>query len=293
VSLPAVGVGLPIVGRHAGPEVVRLLATTADRLGFSSVSVAERLVLPGAPGWSNDFGLPESPAYDALETLSWVAAITELIGLRTDVLLPLFQNPVVVARRLATLDHLSGGRVGVAMGIGWLPEEFAATGTPMAGRGDRFEECVAAIRACWGPDPVEHHGEHYDVPLVKLGPKPLRGAIPIEIGALAPPALARAARIGDGVCIGFRDWDSTTRQLDAYRAAGGNGRVVVRAGPMLADAQHAEPTTAFDEDHVVEDLHRMGEHGVDELIWDLNIVERPPAQQVAACERLAAALGLG
>src|SRR4051794_34525278 len=140
MSLLAVGIGLPIVGRYADPKHVRLLATATDRLGFSSISVAERLVLPGAPDWSNDFGLPDSPSYDALETLSWVAAITERIGLRTDVLLPLFQNPVVVARRLGTLDHLSGGRVEVAMGLGWLPEEFAATGTRMAGRGDRFEE---------------------------------------------------------------------------------------------------------------------------------------------------------
>ena len=240
MNRPAVGIGLPIVGRYASPEHIRMLATVADRLGFSSVSLAERLVLPGAPDWSNDFGLPESPSYDALQTLGWVAAHTERIALRTDVLLPLFQNPVVVARRIATLDHLSGGRVRVAMGIGWMPEEFAATGTPMARRGDRFEECVAAVRACWGPDPVEHHGEHYDIPLTRIGPKPRRGSIPIEIGALAPAALERAARIGDGFSLGFRDWDSTVEQLEAYRAAGGAGRVVVRAGPMRADAQHAD-----------------------------------------------------
>ena len=79
-------------------------------------------------------------------------------------------------------------------------------------------------------------------------------------------------------------------QLEAYRAVGGAGRVVVRAGPMRADAQHAAPTTAFDEDHVLEDVGHLGELGVDELIWDLNIVERPPQRQVEAYERLAAAL---
>jgi probable F420-dependent oxidoreductase len=292
MSRPAVGIGLPIVGRHASPEHLRWLATTADRLGFSSVSTSERLVLPGTPDWSNDFGLPDAPSYDALETLSFLAGITERVTLRTDALLPLFQGPVVVARRLATLDHLSGGRVEAAMAIGWMPEEFAATGTPMAGRGRRFEECIAAIRACWGPDPVEHHGVHYDIPLTKIGPKPRRGTIPLQIGALAPAAIERAARIGDGFSIGFRDWDSTLRQLDDYRAAGGDGRVIVRAGPMLADAQHTTPTTAFDEDHLIDDLHRIGEHGVDEVIWDLNIVERPPARQVEAFERVAAALGL-
>ena len=92
--------------------------------------------------------------YDTIETLTWVAAKTQRVHLRTDVVIPLFQHPVVLARRLATLDHLSGGRVEAGVALGWLPEEFAAVGVPTSGRAARVEECVAALRACWGPDPV-------------------------------------------------------------------------------------------------------------------------------------------
>src|SRR5688572_1345786 len=123
---PKVGVGLPIVGPHAGPAAIEQIAVAADRLGYSSVSLAERLLMPASPDWQNDFGLPDWPAYDSIETLTWVAAKTQRIRLRTDVIVPLFQQPVVLARRLATLDHLSGGRIDAGVALGWLPEEFEA-----------------------------------------------------------------------------------------------------------------------------------------------------------------------
>ena len=289
---PAVGIGLPTGGEHAGPAAVEQVATAADRLGFSSVSLTERLLLPGGPGWTNDFGLPDFPFYDPIETLAWVAAKTSGIGLRTDVVLPLFQQPVVLARRLATLDHLSGGRVTAGLAVGWMPEEFAATGVPLADRGRRFEDAVAAIRACWGPNPVEHDGPYYRIPPAKIGPKPLRGTIDVHIGALAPAAVARAARIGDGFTIGFRNWDDTRAQIEQYRTAGGTGRVVVRGGPMLADAEHATPPTTWTEAEVVDSLARLRELDVDEFLWDLNIVGHPPEHQVELMAKLAADLGL-
>jgi len=289
---PAVGVGLPIVGPHAGPAAIDTVATAADRLGFASVSLSERLLLPAGPDWTNDFGLPDWPFYDAIESLTWVAARTSHIRLRTDVVIPLFQPPVVLARRLATVDHLSGGRLEAGFGLGWLPEEFEATAVPAKDRAARFEECVAAIRACWGPDPVEHHGAHYRIPPSKVGPKPLRGSIPIFIGALAKPAVERAARIGDGFTIGFRNWSDTLTQIEWYREAGGTGRVVVRGGPMLADAEHATPPTTWTEPQVVDDLERAQAAGVDEFLWDLNVVGYDPARQVDALEALAGKLDL-
>jgi probable F420-dependent oxidoreductase len=284
---PRVGVGLPVGGPHAGPAEIELVATAADRLGYSSVSLSERLLLPAGPGWTNDFGLPDFPFYDAVETLTWVAARTTRVGLRTDVILPLFQQPVVLARRLATLDHLSGGRLTVGVALGWLPEEFAATGVPLADRGHRFEDAVAALRACWGPDPVEHDGPYYRIPPAKIGPKPVRGQLDLHVGALAPAAVERAARIGDGFTVGFRNWDDTAAQIERYRAAGGDGAVVVRAGPMLADAEHATPPTTWTEGQFLDDLSRLATLGVDELIWDLNIVGVEPAHQVELLEKLA------
>jgi probable F420-dependent oxidoreductase len=289
---PAVGVGLPIGGPHAGPAAVEAVATAADRLGFSSVSLSERLLLPAGPDWSNDYGLPDWPFYDAIESLTWVAAKTGGIRLRTDVVVPLFQQPIVLARRLATIDHLSGGRVEAGVALGWLPEEFEATGIGTTGRAARFEECVAAMRACWGPDPVEYRGDHYRIPLSKIGPKPLKGTIPVFIGAVAQSAVERAARLGDGFTVGFRNWSDTRAQIAWYRAAGGTGPIVVRGGPMLADAEHPTAPTTWTEPQIVDDLERAGEAGIDEFVWDLNIVGYEPARQVEVLEALAARLGL-
>lgn len=289
---PLVGVGLPMLGPHAGPEAIELVATAADRLGFHSVTVSERLLLPAGPDWTNDFGLPEDPVYDAIETLTWVAAKTRHLRLRTGVVVPLFQQPIVLARRLATLDRLSGGRLDAGLAIGWMPQEFEATGVETAGRGAAFEEHLAAMRACWGPDPVEHDGPRYRIPPARIGPKPLNGGIRVFVGGLVRPAVERAARIGDGFTIGFRSWEATLEQIDWYRAAGGSGPITVKGGPMRADAEHATPPTTWTEPSIVEDLARLAESGVEEFAWDLNIVGYEPQRQVEALERLAVELGL-
>jgi probable F420-dependent oxidoreductase len=267
------------------------VASAADRLGFACVSTCDRLMLPLGSDWGNVYGLPDYWVYDVLESLTWAAARTGRVKLVTGVMNTLFQAPIVVARRLATLDHLSNGRVVAGIGLGWMPEEFVATGLPQSGRGARFEDHLAAMRACWGPDPVEHAGTHYTIPRAKVGPKPVNGRIPVLIGGVARPAIVRAARLGDGVILAFRDWDSFHEQLGWYREAGGAGPVVLRAGPMLADAQHPEPPTVWTPPVILDDLARVATLGVEEVIWDLNIVGMPPERQVAELERLASALG--
>jgi probable F420-dependent oxidoreductase len=292
-ALPAVSVGLPVVGPHAGPAAIEQVAVAADRLGFRSVSLSERLLLPVGDEWQQAYGLPDWPAYDALESLTWVAAKTERIRLRTDVIVPLFQQPVVLARRLATLDRLSGGRVDAGIALGWMPEEFAATAVPASGRATRFEEYVAALRACWGPDPVVFEGEHYRIPPAKIGPKPERGTIPLAIGAVSRAATERAARIGDGLTLAFRNWDGIRDQIAWYRDAGGHGPIVLRGGPMLADDEHPTPPLSWTEDQILQNLAVLAEMGVGEFAWDLNIAEYEPGHQVELLEELAAALGLG
>ena len=288
-TVPSVSVGLPVVGPYASPAAIEQVAMAADRLGFRSVSLTERLLLPVGDEWQQAYGLPDWPAYDALESLTWVAAKTERIRLRTDIIVPLFQQPVVLARRLATLDRLSGGRVDAGVALGWMPEEFTATGVPPSGRAAMFEECVAALRACWGPDPVTFEGEHYRIPRAKIGPKPERGTIPLAIGAVSRPATERAARIGDGLTLAFRNWDGIRAQIAWYRDAGGQGPIVLRGGPMLPDDEHPTPPDTWTEDHIVENLAVLAELGVGEFAWDLNIAEYEPARQVELLEALASA----
>jgi probable F420-dependent oxidoreductase len=292
VDHPRIGIGLPILGPHATPAAMATVATTADRLGYHSVSTYERLLLPATPGWVNEAGLPDWPAFDAIEALTWVAAITRRVRLVTGVVNPLFQPPVVLARRLATLDVLSAGRVDVGIGSGWLPEEFAAVGVPLSRRGAGFEEHLAAMRSCWGPDPVEHDGRHYPIAPARIGPKPLQQPLPVLLGAVAPIAVERAARLADGFIVGFRDWESTLEQIAVYRAAGGTGRIVLRAGPLLPHPRQPVPATTWSPPSMVDDLARAAAEGVDEVIWDLNIVELPIPDQLVEYERLATTLGL-
>jgi probable F420-dependent oxidoreductase len=281
MPFPLVGIGLPIIEPLAGPAAIRRVALAADRFGFHSVGTYDRLLVPATPGWRNDAGLPEHAAFDVLETLTWVAALTERVRLVTGVLNALFQPPVLLARRLATLDRLSGGRLDAGLGQGWLPKEFAVSGVPPARRGAGFEEYLEVLRACWTPGPVEHGGPRYPVARALIGPKPA-GRVPILIGAVAPAAVERAARLGDGLIIGFLSWESTEEQLAIYRAAGGDGRIVLRAGP---------PGTAFLETTIGKDLARAADLGVTEVIWDLNVAGIGVEAQLAAFEDLAFALG--
>jgi probable F420-dependent oxidoreductase len=289
--LPRIGVGLPHYGPHASPEALVAVAQAAERLGFASVWTFERLLLPTGPNGKNAYGLPEhnGSVYDPLESLTWAAAHTREVTLGTCVLDALFHPPVVLAKRLAALDRLSAGRLVAGVGQGWMPEEQAVTAVPASRRGAGFEEHLAAMRACWGPDPVEYDGRLYQVPRANVGPKPLRGRVPLLIGGVSQPAIERAARIGDGFAAVFQGWDGLGQQLGWYRAAGGTGTVVLRVNPEAIDA--ASPSAPFTGDAraVLGDVGRAGEMGVDELFLDLGMAGLDAAQQVAALERLAAA----
>ncbi len=283
MSIPRIGVALPNLEPHAGPETIVAVARAAERLGFHSVSASERLLLPAGPGWRNEMGLPESYVWDTLETLTWAAAHTRRIRLGSGIVNALFQPPIVLARRLATIDRLSGGRLDVGLGQGWLPEEFAAAGVPVARRGAGFEEYLAALRACWGPDPVEHSGPNYHIPTSTVGPKPVSG-LPVFIGALARPAVERAARIGDGLITAVRDWETSATEIGWYRQAGGTGPVILRIGHPY---EGPDTTAEVFVRSAMADLESAAEVGADELHFELNLAEIPPDRQIDLLEALA------
>src|SRR3954453_22188827 len=147
-----VGVPLPQYGRAAGPDAITRAATQAEELGFADVWVSDHLAVPtGAP-------YPPPFLFEPLVALTWAAASTSTIGLGTSVLVLPYRHPLHLAKELATLDVLSGGRVLLGAAAGWLEAEFDALDVPFAERGARTDEAIDAIRACWEQRPVEFSG---------------------------------------------------------------------------------------------------------------------------------------
>jgi alkanesulfonate monooxygenase SsuD/methylene tetrahydromethanopterin reductase-like flavin-dependent oxidoreductase (luciferase family) len=198
----------------------------------------------------------------------------------------LFQPPVVLARRLATLDRLSHGRLDVGLGQGWLPEEFTATGTPSAYRGDGFEEHIAVIRACWAADPVTHTGKRYSVPVSTIGPKPYGTALPLLIGAVARAAVERAAHLDAGFVCGVLDWGVARTAVGWNRDAGGTGPVVLRVMNVRADTP--DPVGTFLAGLPAE-IEQASSLGADEIHWELNLANLAPEAQVQVLQEVAGA----
>ncbi|GAB7051233.1 LLM class flavin-dependent oxidoreductase [Catenuloplanes indicus] len=219
------GVMLPVSGVHASPANIVTIAQAAERLGWDSLWTYERLLRPMAGVWPGPDGtlqrLPElyGTTYEPLQTLGHVAALTSRITLGTSVLNALLHTPVMLARRLATLDRFSDGRVVAGVGQGSLPQEFATANVPWKRRGAGLDDMVAAIRAAWGPDPVEYDGRFYTIEASEINPKPVRGRIPIVMGVNTEAGVDRAARIADGIMPVAFSLDAITAQTARFRAA--------------------------------------------------------------------------
>lgn len=223
--------GFPLFA--VSPRSYADVARLAEERGFESIWLPEHLIFPatmpatypytddGQPGVT-----PETPLYDPWVVLAFIAAVTSNLRLATQVFVLPLRHPIPVARSLVTLDRVSGGRVTLGAGVGWLEEEFAAVGQSFGDRGRRTDEMVDVIRRLFREDVVEHHGEFYDFDPVAFRPKPLqRRGIPIEFGASSGPALRRAGRLGDGwIEIGCPDIAEFERRLaivlEARRSAG-------------------------------------------------------------------------
>jgi probable F420-dependent oxidoreductase len=181
---------------------VLTLAREAERLGYDSLWVTDRLLYPTQPR-QLFMGRPWSDVYryslDPLDTLVFAAAVTENIRLGTSLLdFPMYV-PAPLAKRIATLDVLSNGRAVIGAGLGWSEDEYIASNVPFEKRGARMTEMIQALTALWGPDPVEFHGKFYEIPASLFNPKPLQKPHPpLLIGGRAPQALQRAARLADG-----------------------------------------------------------------------------------------------
>jgi len=184
----------------------KALATLAEELAFESLWTVEHVVVPSGyesaypydksgkmAGGAEEFDLP-----DPLIWLAYVAAVTERIKLATGILIVPQRNPLIMAKEVATLDALSGGRMVLGVGVGWLQEEFDAIGVPFTDRGRRHDDYVEAMRALWTQDKASVHNTYANFDNCISRPRPVNGTVPIVVGGHTTKAAKRAARLGDG-----------------------------------------------------------------------------------------------
>ena len=193
-------------GRYTDPANAVELIQAAEEAGFESAWTVEHTVIPKGyqstypyaaggrlPGGEGDFVLPDPQIW-----MAYVAARSSKIKLATGILILPQHNPVICAKQVATLDHLSGGRVILGIGVGWLQEEFDALGVPFAERGARTEEYMHALRALWSMDSPTYEGRFVRFRDAYMRPKPVNGTVPLVIGGHSKAAAARAGRLADG-----------------------------------------------------------------------------------------------
>ncbi|TDD76757.1 TIGR03619 family F420-dependent LLM class oxidoreductase, partial [Actinomadura rubrisoli] len=274
-----IGFAVPVSGAWSTPANQVEIAQRAEELGYHSLWTLQRVLNPAGSG---DRTYREVP--DPLVTLAYLAGHTSRVRLGVAVLNLPFYPPPMLAKQAGTLDHVTGGRLDLGLGLGWMPEEFAAIGAPMRRRGARAEEFIAALRALWGGGPgdaSEFHGEFYDIPPVTMDPRPVQpSGPPILLGGTSEPALRRAGRLAAGWVSSSRaDLTAIGRSIQIVRdAAEGAGRdadalrFVCRGAVRIRDGGGGEdrkPLTGTAE-QVRSDFAALAAQGVTELFVDLN-----------------------
>jgi probable F420-dependent oxidoreductase len=192
------GIVLPQLGQPATRENVLQTAMVAENEGIDSLWVGERLLWPlnpqtPFPGSSDgSLSVEQQIVLDPLEILTYIAAKTDKIILGTSVIDVLFHNPVILAKRFATLDVLSEGRIMAGLGIGWSRDEYQVSNVPFKNKGRRADEFIQVLKKIWVDDIVEFKGEYYSIPPSKIGPKPIQKPhIPIYLGGFSPRVFTR------------------------------------------------------------------------------------------------------
>ena len=262
------------------PALAHQLAVGAEAAGFESIWTVEHVVWPVEYGSAYPYhpsgrmpGSPSIPIPDPLIWLTWVAAATTRLRLGTGVMILPERNPVVIAKEVATLDHLSGGRVEMGVGVGWLREEFEALGIPWERRGERTDDFIDAIRALWGSDAASHRGDFARFENVASNPKPVSGTVPIVIGGHSPAAARRAAVRGDGFYPGPATVELLETAIQTMRAhAQETGR-----DPDTIEVSAAYPGRLFDDPATA--IGTMRTLGVDRMMIPAYLIARPSLEE--------------
>jgi probable F420-dependent oxidoreductase len=285
-----IGIHVPQWGPDANREGVLTVARLADDAGLDSVWVADHLVYPLRSKSTypyRDDGVPfaaEDGFLEAFTTLAAIAGATKHVALGTSVLVLPMREPLQVAKTIATLDVLSGGRVVLGIGVGWWAEEFRVLGAQFERRGRRMDAQIAVMRALWQGGAVSRHGEFYDFDDVVCEPRPVQpGGPPVLIGGMGAAGRRRAGRIGDG-------WHA----LGSHAPTLADGMADVRRSACEAGRDERElifSTSAGlppDPERAARRLLRLREAGLDQVV--LNVPSNSVAETCAGIEHLANAV---
>ncbi len=193
-------VEFPSVIHRDGPDEISRLASAIEEIGYDEIDIFDH-VINGYPIPGRDPApYPATmPLLEALVTLGYIAAVTERVGLGTEVLVLPQRQPVLAAKQFSTIDTLSGGRLRVGVGVGWQESEYDALGMDFRTRGKAMDEAIALMQACWRDETIEFEGDHFQAESMAMEPKPPQGGgIPLWIGGGSKAALRRAGQVGDG-----------------------------------------------------------------------------------------------
>jgi probable F420-dependent oxidoreductase len=281
-----VGILLPQIGEPATEENILYIAKESEKEGFDSAWVVDRLLWPLEPQTSYpvtpDGSLPVEyqNVFDPLTTLTYLAGKTEQISLGTSVIDMLFHNPVVLAKRFATLDVLSNGRAIAGFGIGWSKDEYGVSGIPFKNRGARADEFLQVLNRIWTDDVVEYKGEYYIIPASKIAPKPLqKPRPPLLLGGFTQKTFPRIVNYADGWLgvAGFGPLEQLEQMINGLREDANKSnreasrfRVYILAYPNVlespASSQKRLPMTGSIE-QIGSDIEQIKQMGVEHIIF--------------------------
>jgi probable F420-dependent oxidoreductase len=259
-----VGLNLPNYSRLGNRDSVVAIAGAAEALGYGSLWTNDHVLLPTSR--PEPFG----NVLESLTTLSYLAARTGRIRLGTGILVLPQRDPLLVAKQAATISHLSGGRLVLAVGVGYIKEEYAFLRADFGHRGHLADEYIAAMRELFESDAPEFHGPHINYSGVLFAPRP-SPRIPILVGGDSPAALRRAASLGDGW---YGLWRSPAQVRQSVAQINGFGRqaqfevsvrVLTRVGGLVHDSD-PEATLQGDAEAIVHNIQAYGEAGVDRIV---------------------------
>jgi probable F420-dependent oxidoreductase len=292
-----IGFGAPVAGAWARPDFLGSFAEQAEQAGYQSLWTFQRLLVPEGSGME--------PVYhsvlDPMVALGFAAARTSRIRLGVALINLPFVSPAYLAKQAATVDVLSGGRLDLGLGIGWMPEEFTATGATTARRGARTEEYLAVLRTLWADEVSSFSGEFYTVPAGRQQPKPVQQpGPPVLLGGMSTPAMERAGRLADGWITSSRADLSAIKDAVAViqEAAATAGRKPIRIicrGVVRAGGDGSQLLSGS-YDKIRSDTAWLAQQGVTELFYDLNWDPRignpevSPAAAAARAQDILAAL---